>query len=291
MTLPATGSISAAQWNTELGQSSTAAFAIGNTPARTLAGKATGAISYGDGRGKSNRPALSYTVSAVSSNLSIGPSSFAGYVAGSSDITITVGAAVSSTSPGSPALTINAFAVGDTVTLIVNALISGCGGNGGSGGNAGYGGGSGGGGGPAMSIYNNVSITNNNTIAGGGGGGGGGAGGAMVGGGSAQAGGGGGGGGRGVGSSGGSGGSSGQTLYSGKTGNAGTSTIGGSGGASGSSYAKAGGAGGAGGATGTAGGTSSYAAGGAGGAAGKCINLNGKTVTWVVAGARLGTIS
>lgn len=53
MTLPATGAISAADINVELGRASTAAFDINGAEERALAGVPSGAISFDDFHGKS----------------------------------------------------------------------------------------------------------------------------------------------------------------------------------------------------------------------------------------------
>lgn len=53
MTLPATGPISLSDVNVELGKAANAAITLNDTDVRTLAGKASGAISLSDLRGKS----------------------------------------------------------------------------------------------------------------------------------------------------------------------------------------------------------------------------------------------
>jgi hypothetical protein len=101
------------------------------------------------------------------------------YVAGSSEITVTIGpaATVYSTSTGTAAFTIpSAFSPGDTITVVNNGVILGRGGNGGAGANKPASGAPGSPGGGAFSTARAVTVNNLNRIAGGGGGGGGGGG-------------------------------------------------------------------------------------------------------------------
>ena len=83
--------------------------------------------------GGSSRVALSYTIAANTTNLSISVDSISGYVAGKSDITVTVNAGiyVYSVVEGSRALNIGRASTGDTVKLVNNGYIVGWGGNGG----------------------------------------------------------------------------------------------------------------------------------------------------------------
>jgi hypothetical protein len=193
MTLPVSGNvIKFSQINTELGLSSTAAINFSNTVVRTLLGVPSGVIKISDGYGKSNRTAIAVTYSSTTQAPTITVNSLGGYVAGKSDITITVNSGVvlygnpSTTSPG---LTIaGTSASGDTITLINNGRILGYGGDGALGGQVGTSGSISPGpngpyqasnGGDALKVTVTttiVSITNNGTIAAGGGGGGGGGG-------------------------------------------------------------------------------------------------------------------
>ena len=59
MTLPASGSISLSQVNTELGRSSTAALSMNDSGLRTLFGVGSGQISMSSGYGKSSYTAPS----------------------------------------------------------------------------------------------------------------------------------------------------------------------------------------------------------------------------------------
>jgi hypothetical protein len=136
--------------------------------------------------GKSNRVTLSVAINSNQTNYTVSLSSLSGYVAGKSDVTITVASGViirGSASFGNevtnPSLNITGATSGDTIALINNGVIVGVGGAGGAGGytdghtNNGIGGG-GQQGGIGLKINYATSITNNGTIAGGGGGGGGG---------------------------------------------------------------------------------------------------------------------
>jgi hypothetical protein len=105
------------------------------------------------------------------------------YVAGNSEITVTIGPAaiVYSSSTGTAAFTVpSAFNPADTITVVNNGVILGRGGGGGNGGPAGTGfanpGGAGTAAGGAFLTQRAVTVNNLNRIAGGGGGGGGGGG-------------------------------------------------------------------------------------------------------------------
>lgn len=231
------------------------------------------------GNGGAGRVAISLTASG--NNYDVYTNRSPSYVAGKSDITVTVAAPtiIGSSSTGAYAMLVpSTFSPTDTVTIINNGVIQGAGGAGGGGGN-GYGSqGSGGTGGNALYINRPVTITNNGTIAGGGGGGGGGAGVVgstpgvtsknpptpyqYIG----------GGGGGGAGQIGGAGGS--------PNGGSGTSTTGGSGGGGGGPGA---GSGGPGGGRGSAGSASAAA----GGPAGNYI-VGSPFATWSVTGTRQG---
>ncbi len=167
MALPSSGRIKLSDVNTELGLASTTRITLGQATVRTLTGVSSGRIRLAaDGYGKSNRVALSYVFSSNTTQTTVTASSLPGYIAGKTDLTITVnsGVYVYSTSTASAGLTITGAATGDTIALVNNGYIMGKGGAGTrSTGNAG---------GPALSLGYNVSITNNSYIAGGGGGGG-----------------------------------------------------------------------------------------------------------------------
>jgi len=254
------GSTATRSINLELGLSATANSSIGQSNFRTLAGVSSGAISLSNFYGKSNRVALSYTFSANTQNASLNVTSISGYIAGKSDITVTVNSGIYlwSSSTGTPGFTLSGGSSGDTVTLVNNGYIMGQGGNGGGGA-----GGAGSSGGTALSIGFATTINNTNASAYIGGGGGGGASGSF---GSNPAYGGGGGG-----AGGGSGGSGSGNSYSGSGGGGGSiGSSGGSGGSNSSNYGGGGGGGAGGGGGGANSGGSSkapqyFGAGGGGG--------------------------
>lgn len=291
---------------------------VPNTP-QNAAIPTTGQISLGNFYGATKRIAVSLTASGNNYDVyaNRGPS----YVAGITDLTVTVPGTVGSVSTGAYAMAVpNGFSPTDTVNIVNNGLIQGMGGNAGNGGNGGTPpstpgtpGGAGAGGGNAIYINRPTTITNNGTIASGGGGGGGGGG--------AWAGpiinrsGAGGGGGGGAGTNGGAAGSGGSVwanvvpvTTAAQPGGAGSSAGGGAGGAGSLRPTPApaftrGGAGGVGGGRGAvgspggvgAGGPSSYPglnlyAGGSGGATGYYI-VGNAFVTWPVTGTRQGSVA
>jgi hypothetical protein len=331
MTLQSSGSISLSDINVELGNSSTQIISLNDSSVRTLLNIPSGTISLSDAYGKSNRSQINYIISSNTQQLSLSPTTFTNYVAGKSDITITVnsGVYVWSDSISVPALTINgSLASGDTLKLVNNGYIIGKGGQGGNGvsfpGNN-----PGGNGGPALSIFNNITIDNLSYIAGGGGGGagaksnvygftgggGGGAGGGNGGGSSTHSGAGGAGGSIGNSGANGSygvlGGGGGRIL----PGNGGSQSAGGEAGGGGGPSAGVGGnyggvggsannlgqsvsgsnatfgGAGGGGGWGAAGGSVTSSGTASGGTGGKAINLNGYSVTYITTGNVWGAVS
>jgi len=313
MPLPTSGPISLSNVNTELGLSSTAPISLGSTVVRTLFGVSSGAISKSNGRGKSNRATVNFVFSANTQQATVNPSLLSGYVAGKSDITITVnsGVYVWSDSTSIPALIIaGGLVAGDTITLVNNGFIMGKGGDGSQTVNspAAFPGG------PAMSILTSLRITNNSFIGGGGGGGSFGGGGGAGGGRGGQvfnsgAPGGGGGPGSVGGNGSGSGGGGGRIMPGVGGGPAAGGGAGGGGGfAGGGTPASGGSAGNPGGNIGNPGGTSAGGGGGgwgaaggrggyfaftnpAGGAGGRAINLNGNSITWLTNGTVYGAVA
>lgn len=305
MALPSSGPISLSDVNVELGLSATAQISLNDSAVRTLFAIGSGAIGMADGRGKANQ--FAFTISSNQTNANLATLATNAGWNGSSKLIATIGSGiyVSSTSTGTPALTVNGSFAGG-VELINNGYIIGKGGNGGNGGykNPQQGSGasyptSGSGGGLALSVSSAITITNNGTIGGGGGGGGGGQGAysyyAYT---QLNAKGGGGGGGR-TGTSNSSGGTGANA------GGAGTSSGGGTGGngnrptspydyaqggkgGDGGTWGATGGYGGGG--SGSRGGNYSWSTGRYGGGGGAAISGN-SNITWVSTGTRLGAIS
>lgn len=71
MTLPASGSLSMSQVNTELGNPSTAQLNLNNSSVRTLAGISSGAIAYSNLRGKSGYTSTLYTFAQGTSTFTV----------------------------------------------------------------------------------------------------------------------------------------------------------------------------------------------------------------------------
>jgi len=251
------------------------------------------------GGGGGGRQVINLSIAAPAYNYDVYTNRGPTYVAGNSDITVTVspGTTVGSTSTGSYAFLVpSAFSPTDTVTVINQGVIQGRGGDGGSAGTIpGPGNGQPGQtGGAAVFVNRPTTITNNGTLAGGGGGGGAGSAGQPEGG--FQIGGGGGGGGAGFdGGSGGAGrGNPGISPPTpGVPGNPGTSSDGGSGGP-GRTLADAtsgtGGAGGGRGASGSPGQSKQVFSGGSGSGAGAYI-VGQPFVTYPAVGTRQGPSS
>lgn len=253
----------------------------------------SGQIAIGNFYGATNRIQLALTLSSNTYNYDVytEASSNPAYVAGITDVTVTVNPAsiIGSTSTSTYAMLVpSSFDVADTVTIVNNGVIQGMGGGGGAGGSGfvpGQGarpGNPGLVGGNAIYVNRPTDITNNGVIAGGGGGGGGGAGyyrapapkvPAII-----SPGGGGGGG---------AGYNGGATAP--KAGGVGTSSAGGAGGP-GSPSAGPGGAGGGRGANGVNGTAVSTRPGGTGGLSGYYV-VGNPFVNWQVNGTRQGLVS
>ncbi len=292
MTTPS-GQISLNDVNVELGLAGTTTISMNQTNVRTLAGVPSGAISMQNLQGKSNRVTASATISSDTANYTLNTAKASGYVAGVTDMTLTInsGVIVSSASTGSYALTVDtSWATGDTVTIVNSGTILGRGGDGGTASSfpSAPNGSSGSGGGNALLVQRAITMNNLNRIAGGGGGGGGG-GSTAYGSGKSAGGYGGGGGGGGIGGS--SGGPTAGGLGTGTAGSAGTVTSAGGGGSGGGG--NQGGPGGSGGGYGSGGNNGTggnNGSGGSGGGAGACI-VGNSNITYINTGTRNGAIS
>lgn len=179
------GQISLSDVNAELNLSPTALITMNDAAVRTLAGVGGSGtvISMQDLQNKSNRVAIPLSITTNTPNYDVYTNRGPTYAPGTSDITVTIGPAaiVFSSSTGTAAFSVpSAFNPGDTVTVVNNGVILGCGGGGGGGGSAGTGfanpGGAGTAAGGAFLTQRAVTVNNLNRIAGGGGGGGGGGG-------------------------------------------------------------------------------------------------------------------
>lgn len=269
----------------------------------------SGAISLNQFYGATRRVAINITISSNQTNYVLNTAKAAGYVAGISDVVVTInsGIYVSANSTGVYALDVDtSWAAGDTLQIVNNGFIIGMGGAGGAGGYIANQprGSAGSAGGPAFVARRAVSLQNNGTIAGGGGGGGGGQGAHYTdayGGTTAYTGGGGGGGGRSSAAANAAGGS-GQSSTWGTSNGGGTGTVSAAGGGgagvvySGISSGSGGGGGGWG-SAGSSGGLTSNAAYRSGttgpfdgGGAGAAVAGNGN-ITWLATGTRLGAIT
>jgi hypothetical protein len=185
MALPLSGPLSLANIQTEFGGTNPIGLneyyrnggRVPNAP-QNAAIPTSGAIAIGNFYGATNRIPVGLTISSPTYNYDVYANRGPSYVAGISNITVTVapGVYIGSTSTGAYSFYVSGFTAGDTVNIVNNGTIQGTGGDGGPGPFAASPGGTGGGGGPAMYINYPTTIQNNSVIAGGGGGGGGGAG-------------------------------------------------------------------------------------------------------------------
>jgi hypothetical protein len=135
MALPASGAISLSAVNTELRLSATATISLNDAAVRTLFNVSSGAIGLGTGYGKQYRVTPTVVYASSGTQVSTNVSTIAGYVAGISDIVITVNSGVVFTGSAlnSAAWTITGGTAGDTITINNSGLIYGVGGPGGFG--------------------------------------------------------------------------------------------------------------------------------------------------------------
>ena len=291
MTLPVVpgSSLSFSQINTELGLSSTATISLNDAAVRTLAGvgASPATIAITNLSGKSNQ--FAFTISSNQTDANLRTLAVNAGWNQSTKVAATIGSGIqiSSTSTGTPALTVNGSFPGG-VDLINTGVIVGRGGTGGLGGAANISGGQSGkpgtSGGTGLAVSVAVTITNGSgTISGGGGGGGGGSSNVICCVGIGE--GGGGGGGNGFGS----GGPGGSWQGPGTPGSTGGQLSGGAGGGGGGFGASAGGSGGTNAASGSPGASTDWP-GGPGGSGGAAITGN-SNITYVSTGTRYGSIS
>jgi hypothetical protein len=174
MPLSSSGVIKFSDINVELGVAANTPRKLSDSAVRTLFGVASGRITLSNGYGKSNRVTATITIASNRDTYNLRTSSVSGYVAGKTDVTLEISSGVYlySVLTSQAALIVEAFASGDTVSIVNNGYIIGMGGAGGGGTtlNTVYPGQTAG---PALSLGFNISVTNNGYIAGGGGGGGG----------------------------------------------------------------------------------------------------------------------
>jgi hypothetical protein len=128
MTLPVSGPISLNNVNVELGLSGTALISLNQASVRTLAGVPSGAISMNNLYGKGNRVSLSviYSVSEYLGPETVSISSLPGYVAGKTDLTVTVNDGIW-LAAGLAVICDDPF---DTVRIVNRGVIAGSGGSG-----------------------------------------------------------------------------------------------------------------------------------------------------------------
>lgn len=289
MALPASGPLAFTNIQTEFGGTNPIGlneyyrggpFVPVSTSTTTI--PSSGTIAANNFYGTAKRINVPLTIGSPTYNYDVYNNRGPGYVAGISDVTLTVspGVTVGSTSTGAYAMLVpSSFSPGDTVTITNNGVIQGMGGGGGPGQFGASNGTPGSVGGNALYVNRPVTIQNNSVIAGGGGGGG--------------AGGGytpdkgpsdwGGGGGGGAGYNGGAGGGGGYP------GGPGSSSSGGGGGG-GIAPGGPGGGRGANGSNGSPIGGANPRSGGAGGGAGSYI-VGNPFVTWTATGTRQGPAS
>jgi hypothetical protein len=134
MTLQVSGAISLSDVNTEIRVSSTATISLNDAAVRTLFARASGAIALSNGYGKQYRASVPLTYSSSGTNVSTDVSAIPGYIAGISDIVITINSGVvfNSNNTGVAAWTITGGALGDTITVNNAGTVYGAGGSNGA---------------------------------------------------------------------------------------------------------------------------------------------------------------
>lgn len=122
----------------ELGGNGSTRTSLNDTNVRTLAGVSSGQITMPTNFwGKSNRVQANISITTNTDGLNLVPNNIPGYVAGKTDIVVTINSGVyvwqSSSSSLPTALWVGFFATGDTIKIINYGYIIGLGGNGGNG--------------------------------------------------------------------------------------------------------------------------------------------------------------
>lgn len=132
MTLPV-GTISMSQVNVEILQPPTQLISLNDATVRYLAGVPSGAISMSNLQGKQYRITVPYTYTSSGTTVSINVSSIAGYIAGISDVVITINGGVyfNASSTGNYGFYLYGGTTGDTITVNNYGVIYGAGGAGG----------------------------------------------------------------------------------------------------------------------------------------------------------------
>ena len=128
MPTPSSGPISLNNVNVELGISGTTLISLNQASVRTLAGIPSGTISMNNLYGKSNRVSLTvtYSISEYLGPETVSVSSLPGYVAGKTDLTITVNNGIWLAG----GLAVICDDSSDTVRIVNRGVIAGAGGNG-----------------------------------------------------------------------------------------------------------------------------------------------------------------
>ena len=184
MTLPLSGPLSLTDIQTEFGGSNPVGLdeyyrgGLYVTPNNTSV-PTSGAIAINNFYGTTRRITVPLSISSPTYNYDVYNNRGPSYIAGISDIAVTIapGVQVGSTSTAAYAMLVpSSFNAGDTVTITNNGTIVGNGGGGGPAIFAANPGNPGAGGGNALYVNRPTTIQNNSVIGGGGGGGGGGAG-------------------------------------------------------------------------------------------------------------------
>ena len=136
MVMKSSGQISLSEVNIELGFASTTLITFNDSKVRTLFGKSSGNIGLFDGYGKADRVSVNLIITANVLNYNIFSNKGTTYVAGKTDVVLTInnGIKIGSSATTTYALDTGiGWVSGDTITIVNNGYIVGCGGSGGAG--------------------------------------------------------------------------------------------------------------------------------------------------------------